>query len=217
MELFEPETELEPNPIKKRKIASSEEAKDDVLDPNIWGQLPIELVLYILRWRTALTIGEAEKRMKRAIAAWAGVAHELRNVISSALMGTVPYHRNYGALPVFRRWRFHWIRQQTQDEWLFLTSSRGELCSALHHRVPITTLSSVSTVNEATTVITYAQRRKYGLRCLCCGYMTYMPVSKAYKKSVSLNGFICKFCTTNACARRGLFGIHGLLPFPERH
>lgn len=215
MELFEPETKLEPNPIKRQKVAPSEEAKDDVLDPNIWGQLPIELVLYILQWRTVLTIGKAEERMKRAIAAWAGVAHELRNVISAALMGTAPFYSYYGGVPVFRRWRFHWIKQRVQDEGQFLISSRSELCSALHHRVPITTLSSISTVGEATTVITYAQRRKYGLRCLCCGYMTYMPVSKAHKKSVSLNGFICKFCTTNACARKGLFGIHGPLTFPE--
>jgi hypothetical protein len=246
MELFEPcEDSLDETPRKRRRREGTgpeegEEGSDPhVLDPDIWGRLPFELVVYILNWRTQITLGKAQERMNRGIIAWAGVVHELKNMAaditlcvryprSSYSLGSLRYWAMLSAVPVMRKVRYLWTKMKFEPDYdedtypevqgcvdpqCAVHYSRAEVCAARYSRMPITTEANIHHDEYRVAVMTYAQRRKYGINCLCCGRMRYVALSNAYKKAISNRGWICRLCRMNKCAKKGLFGIHGSLVF----
>lgn len=184
----------------------------ELLNPALGGTLPNELVVGILNWRTALIEAKAQERFQAGLNHWAGVAHEMRNLISdikffiptltssSQSWGILYYWKNLINVPVFRKIRFDWCALHMPQGQAMVRLSKAKTAEDFCFRVPTLPMPGEG--------ITYALRKKYRIPCVCCGKGVVEYVSRTYSKAKERKAFLCVRCSLRKCYEKGLFGIH---------
>jgi hypothetical protein len=227
MELLKPNEDLEPRG--QNRV---------VLDPNLWRHLPLELVVYILQWRTSITWGQAQAHMKASMQHNAGVVHQVKNMMDDLriYLRLPPMLRNsrslkfwagYLDIPVLYRTRHVWYRLISQEDDIGIIPeytgcvdaccrthhSRAEIAQNAYYRLAIDPLWARPEDFKHSVVRTYARRRKYAVPCICCGRKVQMNIARALSVAKKGGTRICSWCRVRKCYENGLFGVHRTPPF----